>query len=309
MKIICFIEHNQSMRKPNRLILNEISVYRSTYKSPSLTIFVSENQIATTMKKIALYFLMSVCSFPSFAQQMHQNELKPEAYQLYPTLNEMYGFAVGVYEETALIVGGRIRSDVPDGDDFPNTELILIDYKKNRASAFTSGGLEGILGEQMAATGFGYYQIENTLYITGGYGYSHSNGQFITFPYLTAVDLPGAIGALLRGDSPVEHFYQLCEERLALFDTEMDHNGDEFFLINGKQAFKTRPFEDDAKYDETEYYGQARTFRVLGKAEDMKVADFKEWNSPEALQEYYRDMLPPKVKKAVIDWGAVPPVQ
>ncbi len=263
------------------------------------------------MKKMFFYFLLSIMSLPITAQQMHQNTLKPEAYQLYPTLNEMYGFAIGVYNETALIIGGRIRNDVPSSnqDDFPNTEIILIDYKKMRASAFTSGGLEGILGEQMAATGFGYYQIENTLYITGGYGYSHSNGQFITFPYLTAVDLPGAIGALLKGESPVDHFYQLCEERLALFDTELDHNGDEFFLINGKQAYKTEPFEDNARYEETGYYGQARTFRVLGEPSNMKVADFKEWNSPEALQEYYRDMLPSKVKKALIDWGAVPPVQ
>ncbi|GJM33421.1 MAG: hypothetical protein DHS20C18_24220 [Saprospiraceae bacterium] len=260
------------------------------------------------MKSAIFYFLILLLNIPLSAQSMQQATLPPEAYQLYPTLNEMYGFAVGKFNHTLLIIGGRIKNDVPaqQGEDFPNTDILLIDFQKKRASAFTSGGLEGILGEQMAATGFGYYQIENTLYISGGYGYSYNNGKFFTFPYLTAVDLPGAIGALLNGESPAKHFYQICDDRIALFDTELDHNGDEFFLINGKQAFKLDPFEDRAEYVETDFYGETRTFRVLGDLENLEIADFKEWYSPEALQHFYGDLLPPKVKRAIIEWGANP---
>lgn len=226
-------------------------------------------------------------------------DLPKEAYELYPTLQNMSGFAVGKWQHTILIFGGRIKSDVPEiyKKDFPNLELILIDLDKKRASAYNSGNLAGVLGAQMAATGLAYYQKAQMLYIAGGYGYSDDVRRFITFPYFTAIDLEKTIPALLAGKSPVAYMYQICDERIAIFDGTLDFNGDEFFLINGKYAYKLQPFEEKPVYFEENREGEGATFRLASDGKSLKIKDFKNWYDLQSLLDYYSTNTPPNVQK------------
>ena len=240
-----------------------------------------------------LFFIMS----STFAQTVR--ELPPKAYELYPTLQDMYGYAVGQQGNYLLIFGGSIRSDVPQqySQDFPNLDILMIDFKRSRAAAYTSGNLEGLLREQISATGMAYYQEGSTLYLLGGYGFSETSGQYITFPYLTAIDLEATINALLEGKSPVANFYQLCDERMAIFDATMDYNGEEFFLINGKSAYKLEPFSDTPVYVEQPFQGQARTFKVNGKADNLKISQFQTWYDLEGFREHYGPLLPEAIER------------
>lgn len=233
------------------------------------------------------------------AQQSTVRELPPEAIALYPNLENMYGYAVGQYEDYLMIFGGSIRNDAPEvyNEDYPNLEILLIDFKRGRASAYTTGQLEGTLGEQMAATGLSYYQKGKTLYLLGGYGYSESQNQFITFPYITAIDLEQTLSALLKGENPVASFYQLCDERLAIFDGTLDYNGEEFFLIDGKHAYKLRPFAKDAQYIEEKYNDQARTFKLDTEEGDLEIKDFQTWYDMEGFEDYYGPLLPERIQR------------
>jgi hypothetical protein len=226
-------------------------------------------------------------------------ELPGAAYELYPTLQDMSGYAVGKWQNKLLIFGGRIKSDVPNiyKNDFPNLEIILVDLDKKRASAYNSGNLEGILGEQMAATGLAYYQKGKMLYIAGGYGYSDDARSFITFPYFTVIDLEATIPALLDGKSPVAYIYQICEERIGIFNGTLDYNGDEFFLINGKYAYKLHPFDDKPYYHEENREGEGATFRVSGDGKGLKIKDFKNWYDLQELLDYYSTNMPPNAQK------------
>ncbi len=241
---------------------------------------------------ISLFFMTA-----SFGQTVR--ELPPRAYELYPTLQDMYGYAVGKHNDYLLIFGGRIRSEVPEqySEDFPNLEILMIDFKRQRASAYTSGNLEGVLGEQMSATGLAYYQEDTTLYLLGGYGFSESSGQFITFPYLTAINLKATIDALLKGENPVAHFYQLCDDRMAIFDATMDYNGDEFFLINGKSAYKLEPFSDQPEYVEETHEGEARTFKINKQGKSLEISQFQTWYDLEGFRDYYGPLLPEAIEK------------
>lgn len=241
----------------------------------------------------AAFFTMA----STFAQTVR--ELPPRAFELYPTLEDMYGYAVGKYADYLLIFGGSIRSETSEryAEDFPNLDILMIDFKRNRAAAYTSGNLDGLLREQMCSTGMAYYQDGNTLYLLGGYGFSETNGQFITFPYLTAIDLEATVEALMKGKSPVANFYQICDERMAIFDGTMDYNGDEFFLINGKSAYKLDPFSDNPIYDEQSLSGQARTFRVKGKKESLEVTQFQTWYDLEGFRDHYGPLLPEAIER------------
>lgn len=225
-------------------------------------------------------------------------DIPPQAVQLYPTLEQMEGYAVGQYKEYLLIFGGSIRSRVADNNyrNFPNLDILLIDFNENRASAFTNGSFEGSLGEQISATGLSYYQYDGLLYLLGGYGYSETHNQFITFPYITVIDVKQTVMALLNGVDPVASFYQLCDDRMAIFNAKMDYNGDEFFLLNGKSAYKLQPFADNPKYVEEKYNEEIRTFKMSKDGAEWRLNHFETWYDLEALQEQYGTLIPERIE-------------
>jgi hypothetical protein len=226
-------------------------------------------------------------------------EVPPRATQLYPTLEDMDGYAIGQYKDYLLVFGGSIRTKVADNSyqDFPNLDILLIDFNENRASAFTNGSFEGSLGEQISATGLSYYQNNGLLYLLGGYGYSETHNQFITFPYITVIDVKETVLALLNGTDPIASFYQLCDDRMAIFNAEMDYNGDEFFLLNGKSAYKLRPFGSNPHYVEEKYNEEVRTFRISKDGSEWHLEHFDTWYDLEAFQERYGTLIPERIEQ------------
>jgi hypothetical protein len=253
------------------------------------------------MTRFLTLTLLSIFFTAGLAAQVDETvrEMPPRAVALYPTLEDMYGYAIGEYEDYLMVFGGSIRSQQTEQyrQDFPNLDILLIDFKRQRASAYTNGQLEGALGEQMGATGLSYYQQGNTLFLIGGYGYSESQNQYVTFPYITAIDLKATLSALLEGKNPVASFYQICDERLAIFDGTLDYNGEEFFLINGKTAYMLRPFSEHPEYVEETLKGQARTFKLTGEGASLELEAFQDWYDMDAFEEYYGPLLPDRIRE------------
>lgn len=251
---------------------------------------------------LILFFSLLGCFSPLVAQTDHTvRDLPPEATSLYPTLENMSGYAVGQYEDYLMVFGGIIQSESTElyEEDFPNLEILLIDFKRERASAYTNSQLDGALGEQMSATGLSYYQQGNTLYLLGGYGYSESQNQYITFPYITAIDLEATLKALLEGKNPVANFYQICDDRLAIFDGKLDYNGEEFFLINGKTAYMLRPFSENPRYVEQKLQNEARTFKLSGEGPELELEGFQTWYDMEGFEDYYGPLLPDRIRRVL----------
>lgn len=252
------------------------------------------------MKKIFYAIAIFFCYNSLHSQTVRQ--LPEKALDLYPTLSEMYGYAIGQYQDYLLVFGGRIRSELSEiqEKDFPNLDLLLIDFKRNRASAFTTSTLEGLLAEQMNATGMAYYQKEKQLFLIGGYGYSETHHQFMTFPYVTVIDLEATINALLEGKNPVANFFQICDDRMAIFDGTMDYNGQEFFLINGKYAYKLEPFAENPEYFENDLKGEGRTFMIDGEGQSLEIKNFQTWYDLEDLREIYGPLLPELIEQEIL---------
>ncbi|MEQ8706647.1 MAG: hypothetical protein RIC19_22130 [Phaeodactylibacter sp.] len=242
--------------------------------------------------------LLSACL--GFAQNEETvRTIPPEAIQLYPTLEDMHGYAIGQYKDYLLVFGGSIRSKVSEQDyrDFPNLDILLIDFNEKRASAYTNSSFEGSLGEQISATGLSYYQDKGLLYLLGGYGYSETHQQFISFPYITVIDVRQTVLALLNGTDPIASFYQLCDDRMAIFNAEMDFNGDEFFLLNGKSAYKTRPFSNNPQYVEEKFDEEVRTFKMIKDGKEWYLEKFQTWYDLEAFQDLYGTLIPERIEQ------------
>jgi len=255
------------------------------------------------MKNLIFTFFLIVGLSPAPLWAQFHPDLNDQAFELYPGLKNMYGFAVAEWDEKALIFGGRRYNDNVElySEDFPNTEIILIDYLKQEALAYSSYILGGTLGEQISAYGMAYHQQDSILYFMGGYMFNDSNQNFETYPYLGRMNVPQTIAALEQGRIPNRYITQVCDERLALFDAIIDFNGDEYFLLNGKNATKRNALQETPMYYEENFSDEVRTFRIIDHPQYPQIDDFRVWYDLQEFYDYYQELAPEKIKSSIRD--------
>jgi len=120
-------------------------------------------------------------------------------------LGGIQSFAWGQHNGKWLIIGGRLdglhRRQPFAAFDIAghNNQLIVIDpVAKQKWSASLTSLPKG-LQEQLSSTNMEFHQEGDYLYLIGGYGYSNTSGDHITYPNLSAVDVPAVIHAIING--------------------------------------------------------------------------------------------------------------
>lgn len=154
-------------------------------------------------------------------------------------------FVLAQQDATWVIIGGRTdglhrrqpwATFQPEGS---NTQIVVLD---SQSKDIWVAGLEDLsvgLQEQMLSTNMEFLTVDETLYIIGGYGYSPSEDEHVTYPYLTAVDLPGLIAAVKSGAGIATHFRQLQDDRFRVTGGYLGRIDDQFILVGG-QDFEGR---------------------------------------------------------------------
>ena len=103
-----------------------------------------------------------------------------------------------------MILGGRIdglhkrRPFEAFKQNENNTNAFVIDPLKNKTWSIPLNTLPSLIFEQLQSTNQEFHQRGNILYIIGGYGYSESKGDHITYPNLTAIDVDGLANAIIN---------------------------------------------------------------------------------------------------------------
>ncbi len=110
-------------------------------------------------------------------------------------------FAYAVYEGKWLLLAGRTNGlhGFNPSNNFPplqqNTVVYVIDPNKktikSRSLLDPSSRLSQAHIDALSVTSSQYYQVNNTLYLIGGYGIDTASGQLSTKSTLTAIDIPG----------------------------------------------------------------------------------------------------------------------
>lgn len=156
-------------------------------------------------------------------------------------LQGLHSYAFGQADGKWLIVGGRTDGLHPRQPfaSFPvshnNTYLYVIDVT---TKAFWSAPLSSLatgLQEQLQATNMNFYQDEDTLYIIGGYAFSATANDHITFPYLTAIEVSAVIDAVIAGSSVVPYFKQVSDPAFAITGGQLGKLGNTYYLVGGHQ--------------------------------------------------------------------------
>jgi hypothetical protein len=138
-------------------------------------------------------------------------EINPVEISGFPGL---HSFAFAQHEGKWLIIGGRsdgLHARQPNAS-FPtksnNTEIFVVDELSKTFWSTSVNSLAINLKEQLQSTNMNFHQDGTTLYIIGGYAFSASKGNHITFPFLTAIDDPGLIDAFINEKASILFLYR-----------------------------------------------------------------------------------------------------
>lgn len=129
-----------------------------------------------------------------------------------PGLPGFHSFAFAQHDGKWLIVGGRtdgIHARQPFASFPPNhnnDHIFVINPSTGEFFAENLNSLSLDVREHLQSTNMNFEQIADTLYIMGGYAYSESAGDHITFPKLTTIIVSETINAVMNGSLNEEHF-------------------------------------------------------------------------------------------------------
>ena len=194
------------------------------------------------MKNIAILLALILASFSGFSQSPFDIYLEPVTV---PNLGGVQSYAFAQDNGKWLIIGGRLDGlhqrqpwasfDVAGN----NNQLIVIDPVTLQTWSSPLDSLMITLRDQLSSSNMEFYQEGDYLYIVGGYGYSNMAVDHTTYPYLTAVDVPAVINAVINSSSITPHFRQIYDTAFAVTGGRLNKIYDTYYITGG-QKFEGR---------------------------------------------------------------------
>lgn len=230
--------------------------------------------------KTVYSFILSIL-FAGFlnAQQIpfnYQIKLKPVQITNLPGL---HSFAFAQSGGKWLVIGGRL-----DGlharqpfNAFPaassNTSVCVIDVNTNQYWSSSINSLPTGLKEQLQSTNMNFYQDKDSLFIIGGYGYSASALDHITYPYLTSVNVSGLINAVIANTSINGFFKQITDQNFAVNGGQLGKIGNEFYLVGGHRFDGRYNPMGNPTYTQT-YVSGIKKFKINNSGTSLSYSNY-----------------------------------
>lgn len=217
-----------------------------------------------------------------------------------PDMPGLQSFAWGQHDGQWFLIGGRTdglhRRQPPfaflaSGN---NTDAYVVDPVTSQVWATGLSGLPQGLLEQLQSTNMEFEQRGEVLYCAGGYGYSSTAGDHITFPNLTAIDLPGVMDAIRNGLPIAPFFRQVTDPRMDVTGGQMRIIDDRFYLVGGQRFIgRYNPMGPDFGPGFIQQYTNAvRRFSIDDDGSELAISDY--WEHIDTVNLHRRDynMLP-----------------
>ena len=184
---------------------------------------------------LLLLFSTFVFSQSTFEYQVQLNPVS------IPNLPGLHSYVYGQSGGKWLIIGGRLDgmharqpfSSFPNASN--NTNIYVVDIATQQFWTASINSLATGLKEQLQSTNMNFHQDGETLYIIGGYAFSETANDHITFNKLTSVNVPDLINAIVAGNSIIPYFKQMTNENFANTGGQMGKIGGTFYLVGGQR--------------------------------------------------------------------------
>ena len=156
-------------------------------------------------------------------------------------LGGLQAYAWGQHNGKWLIIGGRLDGlhrrqpfaafDVAGN----NNQLIVVDPVAQQKWSAPLSSLPTGMQEQLSSTNMEFFQEGDYLYLAGGYGYSNTSTDHITYPNLSAVKVPDVINAVINGTSFTLNFRQITDTMFAVTGGYLNKINNTFYLTGGQK--------------------------------------------------------------------------
>lgn len=225
------------------------------------------------LRYLSLLFFLPVVTF---SQNTFPYRVALEEVSI-PGLPGLHSFAFAQADGKWLIVGGRkdgLHARQPF-NAFPaaqnNNQLYVVDIGSNQLWSASLSGLSAAVQEQLQSTNMNFHQLGDTLYITGGYAYSPSATDHITFPRLTTLIVSQTINAIEQGQSIIPFVQSLTDNQFALTGGQLAALGDTFYQVGGHRFDGRYNPMGNPTYTQT-YSEQIRRFTVNNNPGSLSVS-------------------------------------
>lgn len=242
----------------------------------------------------ALFLLL--LSMNSKAQESFEYDLQLIPVSI-PGFPGLHSYAFGQYNGKWVFIGGRrdgLHARQPF-NAFPaaqnNTDIFVADVQTQQYWSAPLSSLSAGLREQLQSTNMNFFQDGNTLYILGGYAYSATAADHITFPNLTSVDVPGLIQAVVAGTSITSYFKQISDGNFAVTGGHLGKIGNTFYLVGGHRFDGRYNPMGNPTYTQT-YTNQIRKFTIDNSGSLLSIANYTEITDPVHLHRRDYNLLP-----------------
>ncbi|MFN3754726.1 hypothetical protein [Flavobacterium sp.] len=223
---------------------------------------------------LVLVFTNALFSQSNFDYQVQFNPIA------IPNFPGIHSFAFAQHEGKWLILGGRldgIHARQPF-NAFPasnnNTTIYVVDVLTNQVWSTSVNVLPTDLKEQLQATNFNFYQDENTLYIIGGYAFSATASDHITFHKMTSINVSGLINSVVNGTSILGHFKQMTNENFAITGGQLGKINNTFYLIGGHRFDGRYNPMNNPTFTQT-YSNQIRKFSIDNSGTQLSISNYE----------------------------------
>lgn len=196
--------------------------------------------------------------------------------------NGLHSYAWARDGQRILLAGGRtdgLHRRQPFAAFRPeqnNSLLIVLDLAGQKIYSRPLSGLPTAIAEQLQSTNMQFLQEGNELFLTGGYGYSASSGDHITYPFLQMIRVRETINAIINGEDPVSFISQTRDERMAVTGGRMAMMDGRIHLVGGHRF--------DGRYNphgpdhgpgfSQQYTNQVRSFGIDRKGAVPSVVNY-----------------------------------
>ena len=248
------------------------------------------------MRKIAFLVIAFAHAFLLKAQTSFDYTLSLVPVSV-PGFPGLHSFVHAQHDGKWLLIGGRKDgmharqpfSSFPQASN--NTDIYVVDINTQQLWSASVNTLPAGLKEQLQSTNMNFDQNGTTLYIVGGYGFSVTANDHITYPNLTSVDIPGLMNAVISGTSITPFFKQITHDNFAVTGGHLNQLNGKFYLVGGHRFDGRYNPMNNPTFIQT-YTNEIRMFNIDNSGTQLSFSNYSVINDPVHLRRRDYNLVP-----------------
>ncbi|HHB77816.1 MAG TPA: hypothetical protein ENK85_01130 [Saprospiraceae bacterium] len=248
------------------------------------------------MHKNFIVLVFSLVSLTAFGQSGLPFTVELDSFTI-SNLEGVQSFAKAQSSNKWLIIGGRTNGVHPPQPPFAfetqyeNKTIFVVEPTTQNVWKANLTNLPTPIQEQMSATNAEFYQNGDTLYIIGGYSYSPSLQLHITHPYVTAINVPGLMNAIINNQNISAFFKQGQSPQMAVTGGQLGKIGDTFYLVSGQKFTGLYNPNNGVSFSQA-YTKSIRKFKLALQADTVAILNYEEIKDENSFRRRDYNLVP-----------------